>query len=83
MPDFSQLADENRDKIEQAAEKGVDAAEQRTGHRAPSQVDDAVDRIDPTDGDGGPGEGAGADTGVSDAQEADGAVDPSDQAPGA
>ena len=83
MPDFKKLADENRDKIEQAAEKGVDAAEQRTGHTAPSQLDDAVDRIDKTDGDGGPVAGSGADTGTSADEEADGAADPSDQAPGA
>lgn len=43
------LADKNRDRIEDLAEKGVAKYEQKTGRKAPSQVTDAVERIDPDD----------------------------------
>ncbi len=56
MVDFDKLKDQakdafdkHRDKVEDLAEKGVAKYEERTGKQAPSQVTDAIDRIDPTD----------------------------------
>lgn len=57
------LAEEHRDKVERFAEQGLDRYEDGTGRDVPPAVRDAVDRIDPDDGDGGRAPATGEDAG--------------------